>query len=77
LGATYWITRRLRLSLDYDLNIFPSSEPLSPSAVGDPKQTSSQRAVGPAQGLGIGVDDSARENAHTLSELTARAQVAF
>jgi hypothetical protein len=76
-GATYWVTRRVRLSLDYDLNIFPSSEPVAPSAVGDPKQTSSQRAVGPAQALGIGVDDTARENAHTLSELTARAQVAF
>jgi hypothetical protein len=76
-GATYWITRRVRLSLNYDLNIFPGSEPGTPSATGDPKQSSSQRAVGPAQGLAIGVDDSAREGAHTLSELTARAQVAF
>ena len=32
-GATYWITRRVRLSLDYDLNIFPGSEPGTPSAV--------------------------------------------
>jgi hypothetical protein len=76
-GASYWITRRVRLSLNYDLNIFPGSEPTSPSAVGDAKQSSSQRAVGPAQALAIGVNDDERENAHTLSELTARAQVAF
>jgi phosphate-selective porin len=76
-GASYWITRRVRLSLNYDLNIFPGSEPGTPSAVGDAKQSSSQRAVAPAQGLTIGADDDARENAHTLSELTARAQVAF
>jgi phosphate-selective porin len=76
-GASYWITRRVRLSLNYDWNIFPGSEPVTPAAVGDPKQSSSQRAVGPAQVLATGVDDTARENAHTLSEVTARAQVAF
>ncbi len=76
-GATYWITRRVRLSLNYDWNLFPGSEPGTPSAVGEPKQSSSQRAVGPAQVLAIGVDDTAREGTHTMSELTARAQVAF
>lgn len=77
LGASYWVTRRVRLSLNYDLNIFPGSEPTSPSATGDAKQTSSQRAIGPAQALSIGADDSARESSHVLHELTARAQVAF
>jgi phosphate-selective porin len=76
-GANYWITRRVRLSLNYDLNIFPGSEPTSPSTTTDPKQTPSQRAVGPAQALGVGVDDTAREGAHTLSEFSARVAVAF
>ena len=76
-GVNFWATRRVRVSLTYDLNIFPGSAPTSPSAVGNPTQTSSQRAVGPAQLLAIGVDDSARETAHTLSELTARVAVGF
>jgi hypothetical protein len=76
-GFNFWATRRVRVSLNYDLNIFPSSEPVSPSAKGDPTQTSSQRAVGPAQTLAAGVDDGAREYAHTLSELTARVAVGF
>ena len=76
-GANYWITRRVRLSATYDLNIFPGSEPTSASATGDAKQTSAQRAVGPAQSLASGVNDAAREGAHTLNELTLRAAVAF
>jgi phosphate-selective porin len=76
-GVNFWATRRVRVSLDYDLNIFPGSEPTSPSAPGNPTQTPSQRAVGPAQQLAIGADDSAREGAHTLSELTARVAVGF
>jgi len=76
-GVNFWATRRVRVTLDYDLNIFPGSEPTSPSATGNPAQTSAQRAVAPAQLLGIGVDDSSRESAHTLSELTARVAVGF
>ncbi len=76
-GASYWVTRRVRLSLNYDWNLFPGSEPGTPSTATGAKQSSSQRAIGPAQALAAGVDDNARENSHTLSELTARAQVAF
>jgi hypothetical protein len=76
-GINYWATRRVRVSVNYDLNIFPGSEPTSPSVVGNPTQTSAQRAVGPAQLLSIGTDDSAREGAHTLNEVTARVAVGF
>jgi hypothetical protein len=77
IGINYWATRRVRVSLNYDLNVFPGSEPLSPSAPGNPTQTSSQRALAPAQTLSTGVDDAAREGEHTLSELTARVAVGF
>jgi phosphate-selective porin len=76
-GVNYWATRRVRVSIDYDLNMFPGSEPLTPSATGNPTQTSAQRAVAPAQQLVIGSNDSAREGAHTLNELTARVAVGF
>jgi hypothetical protein len=67
----------VRVSLNYDFNMFPGSEPTSPSATGNPTQTSSQRAVAPAQLLAIGADDQAREGAHVLHELTARVAVGF
>ncbi len=77
LGANLWATRRVRVSLNYDLNLFPGSEPVTPSAIGEPRQTSLQRATAPAQLVAIGADDGAREAAHTLHELSARVAVGF
>jgi len=76
-GVNLWATRRVRLSVNYDLNLFPGSEPVSPSVAGDAKQSSAQRAVAPAQTLASGVNDAAREGAHTLNELSARVAVGF
>ena len=77
LGANFWATRRVRLSIDYDLNLFPGSEPVTPSTPGAAQQTSAQRAVAPGQLLAKGVDDAAREGAHALNELSARLSVGF
>ncbi len=76
-GVNFWATRRVRVSLDYDLNIFPGSEPTSASTTGGPTQSSSQRAIAPGQQLSAGVDDSARDGGHVLHELTARVAVGF
>ncbi len=76
-GVNYWATRRVRVSLNYDLNVFPGSEPTSATTTGSPTQTSAQRAVAPAQLLSTGVDDTARDGGHVLHELTARVGVGF
>ena len=77
VGVNYWATRRVRLSVDYDIYFFPGSEPVTPSQPGGPSQSASQRAVAPAQGLAKGVDDAARESSHTFNELSARLAVGF
>ncbi len=76
-GVNYWATRRVRLSVNYDIYFFPGSEPVTPSQTGDPSQSSSQRAAAPGQGLAKGVDDAARESSHTFNELSARLSVGF
>lgn len=76
-GINYWATRRVRVSLDYDVYFFPGSEPVSASYAGAPQQTASQRAVAPGQILAKGVDDSARETSHAISEVSARLAVGF
>jgi hypothetical protein len=70
-------TRRVRVSLDCDVNFFPGSEPVTPSSPGGPQQGSSQRAVAPGNTLARGVDDSTRDSAHLLTELSARVAVGF
>ncbi len=57
--------------------MFPDSAPLTASEAGGPVQTSTQRAVAPAQLLAKGVDDSARDSAHTLNEVQVRVGVQF
>jgi phosphate-selective porin len=77
LGVNFWATRRVRVTLNYDLNFFPDSEPTTASATGAAAQTSTQRAVAPAQLLPVGTDNGTRESGHTLNELTARVAVGF
>jgi len=77
LGANYWLTKHVRLTVNYILNQFPDSRPVSPSQSGQPKQTATQRAFAPANQLATGVADDARENAHVLHEVLARAAIAF
>jgi phosphate-selective porin len=69
-GANYWLSKHVRLSANYVINMFPKS------AVGA-DQTESQRAIAPAQTIGAGVNDTARKDGHTLHELIFRAAVAF
>jgi hypothetical protein len=77
LGANYWATKHVRLTANYVLNMFPDSEPTSPTATGGPTWSSSQRALAPGNTVGKGINDSARDGAHVLHELLFRAAVAF
>ena len=77
LGANYWLTKHLRLTVNYVLNHFPDSRPVKASPAGGPVQTSTQRAQAPGNTLGAGIDDEARSNAHVLHEILARVAVAF
>jgi phosphate-selective porin len=76
-GVNYWATRHLRVGLNYTLYSFPSSEPVTATGPGTPVQSSVQRAIAPAQLLAKGADDQARDNAHTMSEISARVGVQF
>jgi phosphate-selective porin len=69
-GASYWLGKLLRVSVNYGINWFPGSAPSS-------SWTAKQRAQAPGNTLAAGVDDSAREHAHGLHELLGRVQVAF
>lgn len=77
LGANYWATKHVRLSLNYVLNMFPDSAPTSASAAGGPVQTSTNRALAPGNTLGKGIDDGARDSSHTLHEILARIAIAL
>ncbi len=77
LGANYFFTRHIRVTLNYFHYWFPSSAPTTPSSPGAPQQTANQRAVAPAQGLDKGVDDDARNSAHGLHEVNLRVALQF
>jgi phosphate-selective porin len=77
LGANYWLTKHLRVTANYVLNLFPDSEPRKASPAGGPSQSATQRALAPANNLGTGVNDDARSNDHVLHEFLARVAVAF
>ena len=77
LGANYWLTKHLRLTANYVLNVFPDSAPVSASSAGGPAWTSKQRAQAPGNTLSAGVNDDARSHAHVLHEMLARFAVAF
>ncbi|MGH7440666.1 MAG: porin [Polyangiaceae bacterium] len=77
VGVNYWATKHLRVGLNYSYYLFPSSAPTLATAPGGPVQSSTQRAVAPAQLLARGVDDGARDGAHDLHELQARVGVQF
>jgi phosphate-selective porin len=77
LGANYWLTKHLRVTVNYILNVFPDSAPVSASPKGGPVQTAWQRAQAPANTLVPGVNDNARSTGHVLHEALARFAVAF
>ena len=68
LGANYWATKHVRLTLNYVANMFPDS-----TASGN----ADQRARAPGNRLTKGINDDARDNAHVLHELLGRVAVAF
>jgi phosphate-selective porin len=76
-GANYWFTKHVRISLNYVLNMFPDSAPVKATAVGGPAQTSDNRALAPGNTLATGVNDGARDSAHTLHEILARFAIAL
>jgi phosphate-selective porin len=75
LGANFWATKHLRFTVNYVLDMFPGSAPLSPSDPSGPKQSAKQRAVAP--GNTQTSNPSARDTAHSLHELLFRAGVSF
>ncbi|HWZ87812.1 MAG TPA: porin [Polyangiaceae bacterium] len=77
LGANYWLTKHLRFTVNYVLNLFPDSAPVKASPAGSATQTATQRALAPANMLSPGVNDDARSNGHVLHEFLARTAVAF
>jgi hypothetical protein len=79
LGANYWATKRIRLSCDYILNMFPDSAPATQTkgeATG-PVWSSANRAQAPGNTIGSGLNDDARDNAHILHELIFRVAAAL
>ena len=76
-GVNCWLTRHLRVGLNYALYLFPDSAPVTPSSPGGPVQSSAQRAVAPGQLLAKGVDDGARDSNHTVNEVQFRVGVQF
>jgi phosphate-selective porin len=80
LGANYWATKHVRLTLNYVLNMFPDSAPTGncpPSMPTCVKQSATQRALAPGNRLDNGVNDDAKYNAHVSHELLGRMAVAF
>jgi hypothetical protein len=77
LGANYWATKHLRLSVNYGFNMFPGSAPTSAARPGDATQTSDQRAMAPGNTIDKGVNDDARASATVLHELMFRFAIAL
>ncbi len=77
IGANYWVTKHIRLTANYVLNMFPDSAPTSATAQGGPVQSSANRAIAPGNTLGKGVNDNARDTAHEVHEILFRAAVAL
>lgn len=76
-GISYWVTKHLRVGINYTHYMFPSAAPVSPTSPGGPQQSSVQRAVSPAQDLASGTDDSARGGSGTFEEVQMRVGVQF
>jgi hypothetical protein len=77
VGVNYWFTKHIRLSANGLAYSFPDSAPTSASTMGGRQQTSSQRAIAPAQTLAKGVADSARNDGSVLFEAMVRLGVAL
>jgi phosphate-selective porin len=77
LGANYWATKHIRLSVNYNVNMFPGAAPTSASKPGDPTWSSDQRALAPGNTIDKGVNDDARNSASVLHELMFRFAVAL
>jgi phosphate-selective porin len=83
LGANYWVSRHIRLTANYVLNMFPDSAPSSATSMGGPVWSSANRAQAPGNTLppaskdSTRSDDDARNNAHVLHEFLARIAVAL
>jgi phosphate-selective porin len=83
LGANYWISRHIRLTANYVLNMFPDSAPSSATSMGGPVWSSTNRAQAPGNTIqtvakdAARSDDDARNNAHVLHEFLARIAVAL
>lgn len=77
LGVNYWASKHIRVTANYVLNMFPDSAPTSATGTGTPVQSASNRAIAPGNTLGKGVNDDARDNAHSLHEFLLRCAVAL
>jgi phosphate-selective porin len=77
VGANYWMTKHLRLAVNYVYDVFPGSAPTKPSDPSVAPQSADQRAIAPGNGLGKGINDSARDTAHGLHEVLFRIAIAL
>jgi len=77
LGANLWITKHVRLTANYVLNMFPDSAPVRATTPTGPVQGPANRALAPGNTLATGVNDDARDNAHVVHELLARVAIAL
>lgn len=76
-GANYWFTKHIRLSANYEYYLFPDSGPATPTMMGGPAWSDKNRAQGPGNTLGPGVDDAARDGGHDLHEISLRVGVSL
>ena len=77
MGANLWITKHVRLSANYVLNMFPDSAPTRATTPNGAVQGPANRAIAPGNTLAPGVNDDARDNGHVVHELLARAAIAL
>jgi hypothetical protein len=80
LGANYWFTKHIRLSANWGYYLFPDSAPSSATNAADPNSpvwSAKQRAQAPGNTLGTHLNDTARNTAHDLHEISLRFAVAL
>jgi phosphate-selective porin len=77
IGANYWASKHIRVSANYIYDMFPNSEPTSATEKGGPTWSATNRAQAPGNTLGVGLDNSARDTAHSMHEFVMRFAIAL
>lgn len=81
VGANLWFTKHIRMSANYGYYLFPDSAPATPTNMTMTRAQGAngvtQRAQAPGNTLGTHLNDTARDAAHDLHELSLRFAIAL